>query len=618
MKETRTPVLLPHPREIMMHLDGFTFQNQLMIFCHGQSDILSEIVNELNEVIQVTQKVRGVIRVGELTSLTTEQVVLSLDSSKSIPAQGYHLSITQDKIWLTASDAAGLFYGSKTLIQLLRQYEGFLPACEIEDYPDFPVRGVMLDISRDKVPTLETLFRLIDELAEWKINHLELYTEHTFSYSKHPAVWAQASPMTGEDILRLDAYCRKRFIELVPNQNSFGHMDRWLKHPQYIGLAECPDGFDHPCRHFDDPFGLDPTNPESLTLLSELYGEVLPYFTSKKFNVGCDETIDLGLGKSKAMCEQKGQGRVYLEFLLKIYELVRSHGRTMLFWGDIILKHPELVSELPRDITVLEWGYEADHPFDEHCAKLAATGIPFYVCPGTSSWLSISGRTDNCLNNLRSAACNGLKHGATGFLNTDWGDMGHWQYLPISYLGFAAGAALSWCYDANKERDFIEELNTHVFKDASKIMGELACDLGNAYLHIGHLVSNGCAIARMLYYPNESIPQSITQETLTATVEYIQKVISPLDNARMNRADGLLIAMEFENAAAMLLAACHRGLAIRQGKIEREEVRNQLAVEMRRIMDKHSELWMARNRVGGLFDSMKRLEKLLESLHSFT
>ena len=99
----------------------------------------------------------------------------------------------------------------------------------------------MLDISRDKVPTMATLFSLVDLLAELKINQLQLYTEHTFAYRNHPAVWAKASPMTGDEILQLDQYCRERFIELVPNQNSFGHMEQWLKLPQYRDLAEARD-----------------------------------------------------------------------------------------------------------------------------------------------------------------------------------------------------------------------------------------------------------------------------------------------------------------------------------------------------------------------------------------
>ena len=70
----------------------------------------------------------------------------------------------------------------------------------------------MLDISRDKVPTMATLLALVDKFAGWKLNHVELYLEHTFAYRNHEEVWAQASPMTGEDILKIDAFCRDRFV----------------------------------------------------------------------------------------------------------------------------------------------------------------------------------------------------------------------------------------------------------------------------------------------------------------------------------------------------------------------------------------------------------------------
>src|SRR5438477_6364863 len=137
----------------------------------------------------------------------------------TIPAQGYRLSVEADGITIISSDRAGAFYAEQTLAQLNRQFGGSLPGVQIEDWPDFPVRGFMLDISRDKVPTMATLFALVDQLAELKINQLQLYTEHTFAYRGHEVVWKDASPMTAGEIRQLDAYCKARFIELVPNQN---------------------------------------------------------------------------------------------------------------------------------------------------------------------------------------------------------------------------------------------------------------------------------------------------------------------------------------------------------------------------------------------------------------
>jgi hypothetical protein len=502
-----------------------------------------------------------------------------------------------------------------TLIQILRQCGPRIPCADIIDGPDFPVRGVMLDISRDKVPSLDTLFSLIDLLSELKVNQIQFYTEHAFAYPQHRDVWAGASPITGEEILRLDGYCRDRFIDLVPNQNSFGHLNRWLTLPRYRRLAECPDGFEYPegdrSRH---PFSLDPGNPESIPFLEGLYDELLPHFTSRLFNVGCDETWDLGQGRSAERCRTLGKGRVYVDFLKKIHGLVKSRGRTMQFWGDVIMQHPELVSELPRDSLALEWGYEADHPFAEHSAKFRASGIPYYVCPGTSSWNSISGRTANCLENLRSAAESGRKNGAVGFLTTDWGDEGHWQYLPVSYLGFAAGAAYSWCLSAAGGSDFTRELDLHVFRDGAGVMGKLASELGNVYLQGGLKLHNESFLFHLLLHPEDhDFPNALTAGGFEPARLAILSAAVKLDQARMDRADASIIHDEYANTIRLLLHAVDRGSSILAGNADTPETLSRFASELRILIGEYQRLWILRNRVGGLDDSVKGLMNLLEA-----
>ena len=112
--------------------------------------------------------------------------------------EAYSLTVSPVGIVILASDPRGAFYGKCTLDQLVNQFGHELPCVSIRDWPDFPNRGVMLDISRDKVPSMETLYRLVDLLASWKINQFQLYMEHTFAYSKHEAIWRNASPMTAE------------------------------------------------------------------------------------------------------------------------------------------------------------------------------------------------------------------------------------------------------------------------------------------------------------------------------------------------------------------------------------------------------------------------------------
>jgi len=123
-------------------------------------------------------------------------------------AGAYRLSINDEGVSILASDDAGLLYGACTLRQLLPgDLAGgtealMLPKTTIVDWPDIPHRGVMLDISRDRVPTLETLFGLVDLLASWKVNQLQLYMEHTFAYAGHEMVWRDASPLRAAEIRR--------------------------------------------------------------------------------------------------------------------------------------------------------------------------------------------------------------------------------------------------------------------------------------------------------------------------------------------------------------------------------------------------------------------------------
>jgi hypothetical protein len=517
--------------------------------------------------------------------------------------QQYRISITPRKITIAAKDDAGAFYASRTLAQLREQFGDALPCMELDDWPDYPVRGVMLDISRDKVPTLATLFSLIDLLAGWKINQLQLYTEHTFAYAAHRTVWENASPITPDEIRQLDAYCRARFIDLVPNQNSFGHMERWLKHPAYAPLAEAIDGAETPWNFFrKGPFSLCPTDPGTLELLESLYAELLPNFSSAFFNVGCDETYDVGQGRSKAECDRIGVHRVYLNFIRQVNDLVRAHGKRMMCWGDVILHQPELIAELPGDLIALQWGYEASHPFDSEGEAFRKAGVPYYVCPGTSSWNSITGRTDNAIANLQAAAASGLRHGATGYLITDWGDNGHLQYQPVSYLGFAAGSALSWCLESNRNLELPTALNHHAFKDAEETLGQVAFQLGNVYRVCGKSIANASALFRLLVPPpNDPAPEKgMTQEGFTAAEAAIDAAADLLRQKQARLPERQLIAEEFENAMRMLRLCLKIGrerLGFSQGPL----------IDRQQIIAEHQRLWLARNRQGGLVDSLARI-----------
>lgn len=606
-------ILLPHPQSLTRHGGSLNLSAGKLIAIPGAAHLFA--ARRLQTALAALGFHWEIV--AESAALPADQIGVQLrlaptGGSASGKPDAYTLEIAANGVEIIGLEPAALWNGVCTLLQILAQSGASLPLLSIADWPDFSRRGVMLDISRDKVPSMETLYALVDRLAGWKINELQLYTEHTFAYRQHQAVWANASPMTGEQILELDGFCRERHIDLVPNQNSFGHMHRWLIHDRYRPLAEVPDGLDWPIFLSPRPFSLAATDPGSLELIGSLYTELLPHFSSRHFNVGCDETFDLGQGRSRELAEARGKGRVYLDFLKQIHNLVQRHDRTMLFWGDIIMQHPDLVPELPRDAIALEWGYDADHPFDQDGARFTEAGIKFYVCPGTSSWLSLIGRTQNMLGNLRNAALNGKKHGAVGYLNTDWGDFGHMQPLPVSYLGFAYGAALSWAVEPNLDLDLPAALDKFAFEDPSGTMGKLAYDLGNAYLKLDdQRHRNGAAMVRSLYFPLEKIPG---QKWLTSPIDpgKVRAAIAEADrlSVRLDEAwpADPLVVPEYRLAVALWRHGCVR-LLMAAGDTTFDK--RELAAEIQNLINEYSERWLARNRPGGLEDSLTRLRRLL-------
>lgn len=593
-------VLLPAPRRLKSEQGTHTLKHHREPFICDASKMAGAAARLIHADLRHALRLDARIRRSNFDKAATSPILLHLDPAR--PPQGYELHITPRQIKLTFADPAGAWYGALTLRQLVRQYSAALPACRIEDHPDFPSRGVMLDISRDKVPTMETLFRLVEELAALKYNRFELYTEHTFAYRKHRDVWAEASPMTAEEVRALDAFCAARFIELVPNQNSFGHLHRWLKHPRYAPLAEAPDGFMTPWgERREGPFSLNPLAPGSVALMEELFAELLPNFTSRNVNVGCDETFDLGQGQSQTECERIGKGRVYLDYLLKIHRVIRAHGRTMQFWGDIILHHPELIPELPRDAVPLVWGYEADHPFDEQCAKFAATGLAFHVCPGTSSWNSLVGRTDTGLANLKLAAEAGLRHGAVGYLVTDWGDNGHWQPYAVSLLPFAAGAGYAWCGRAQADADLMAQADRHVFRDARGGTAGRVHEMGQLYRDLEHPIANASALFRLLSQKSiANLQERISAARMQRVRVRLDEVLMELLAAPCERDDDALLREEWSVACGLARFALKRGLNSPPAT---------RGPELTQTLERYRHQWLARNRPGGLADSLSVLER---------
>ena len=561
---------------------------------------------------------------GAATGVACRVQVDSTGAGRGAPVQvptdeSYRLRVDGSGIRVDAATPTGVFRAASTLKQWLasrgRPAAAGLeaPAVEIEDRPDFGVRGAMLDVSRNRVPRMDYLERLIDRLADWKINHLQLYVEHTYAYADHEDVWRDASPFTAEEIRSLDACCRERFIELTPNQNSFGHFHRWLVHDRYRPLAEVPEGFQHPFSIDPEPFSLCATDPRVLELLAGLYDELLPQFTSPRFNVGLDETFDLGRGRSAEACDERGKPAVYLEFLRQVNGMAAGRGRQMLFWGDIILRYPELVDQVPEDAVALCWGYEANHPYVDQCARLAASGREFWVCPGTSSWHSFGGRLQNAVGNLALAATAGFEHGAQGFLITDWGDHGHLQPPAIAELPLSIGAGFAWSVEAAREAASRPERNEEAWLDhavrlvydGNETLARTVIDLGAIDLDCGGPVLNGTALFYLLRFIDDDLThrrfRRLSIARLQRTYTRLTEIRKPLVGEPTHTAlDWTCRIMAWCCRLGIARLAAGRGL--RTDELA-PNVRTALGADLRRIANDLPDVWLQTSREGGLRES---------------
>lgn len=377
-------------------------------------------------------------------------ILLKNERPGSVPAwnaktPAYRLKVGKESIEVTGCGNGGLFYGVQTLRQLVRNGSAVIPCLEIEDYPAFENRGFYHDITRGRVPTLETLEELADRLSFYKVNQLQLYVEHSFAFRKHSEIWIDSDPVTPEEILILDEYCRKRNIELVPSLSTFGHLYHALISRSFRHLNEYED---IPEKHYvlRDRMGhytLDASKPESPQFVYDMIDEFLPLFTSDKFNICCDETFDLGQGRNKKLLEEVGAGKLYLYFVKKIIEYVKTYDKKVMMWGDILLNHPEEIREVPGDVTILNWDYSPD-PAEDGVRLLAEARLHQYVCPGVQGWNKLINKMDAADKNIGTLVAYGEKYKVRGVLNTDWGDYGHINLLSGSIPGAIFGAGLSW------------------------------------------------------------------------------------------------------------------------------------------------------------------------------
>jgi hypothetical protein len=534
-------------------------------------------------------------------------------SREGADGQGYRLEVGPECIEISGAGPAGLRYGVETLKQLLARR---VPGCRIEDEPSLAMRGLMLDVSRGKVPTTRTLHELVDLCVALKLNVLMLYTEHTFRFRRHPEIGADASSLEAETLRGLDAYAALHHVELVPCLQSLGHMQHVLGIPRYRHLDESDRGWT-----------LSPAQPGTYELLADLYDEYLPNFRSRWFNANCDEPWDLGTGRSKTRADRIGRTGVYLEHVHRVRDLAARHGKRTMIWGDVVHEAPERIAEIDRDLVLLDWWYESRFDYDR-VRVFGEHGLDFLVCPGTASWNTLFPRLETSQENITRWAEAGRRHGALGLLCTDWGDGGHYNLLGNSWFGYAFAAQQAWSGDV-PPRDFDRAFGRVLFSEGSGAAARAYRSLG-ALHETGFQVFNASPL-QLLFFDDLDrayFVQGCRPAVLRRTLRRLEAVTERLEGAadafgaHTQTRDELVYAGKASQHAARkgLAGGTYLAWRKRPGSLD-ARARRRLAGELRslarqqRVLGRRlRQLWLARSRPSNFEITKQRLDVAVTSL----
>lgn len=555
------------------------------------------------------------------TGGTSSAGTVSWRTDASLPPEGFVLTATDAGVTVDHADDRGRRWAAQALSALVAA--GPVPNGRLVDHPTIAVRGYMLDISRDRVPTRETLDWLVGVLEALRFNELQLYTEHTFAWADHEIVWRDASPTTAEDLVWLAGRCESSGIALVPCLNGFGHMERFLRHDRYRSRAECPDGVELPgWPGRRPPTTLAPT-PDNAAFALDLIREYLAARPTGLVHIGGDEPFELGSGTSAAAVAARGRDAVYLEHLRRITDPLIADGHELIFWGDVLRTAPHLVARLPGEgLTAAVWHYDAPDPdapplssvvgpevaamlgmpedgmrgFAAHVRSFVETGFPFRVAAGTSTWNSLIGRWPNARANIDDAVVTAAEHGVDACQLTDWGDNGHHHPLAISLLPMAWAAGAMWSGPGATTEEAVEASVDRI--TGSTGSGALLRRLGEVHGRLGVRAMNASPLCRAVLGPVRVRPEHLAPD------DEVRDVLAFLESAGQTGAAIPRVGDELAAVIGLARVGVER-LAAAAGRPTRSS--REVDADLVEAVDRQREAWLGSSRPGGLDDSLDRI-----------
>ena len=450
--------------------------------------ISSEELQNEKSILEESFQERGIKEQadGIAINLILADVDLPIEDRKyrdQIYQQGYHLNISSDKIEIVSPSAAGIYYGIQTFLKCCPSDSIYL--ADIKDWPDFPVRMIMVDPARQN-ENKSYYKRLIRFCGEYKINHLQVHlTDDQTSALFHKDYPELMHPhaLKKEDISELVYFATRHHIKLVPEIESFGHsrmFSRLENAKDYLHQTETWSS-DSPWAIIDMPGYnsiLCPASDKAITYLDEMYQKAT-LFESDIIHIGFDE-VDLS---DCNRCNEKfGNLTGPQLFQRHLNHCIRMAGQNFTrtgVWGDMILKHPEILDSIPNDkVIIYDWHY---------WPNVTAESVDFFqekefeviACPALVSWPHIMFPDHNAYTNIRLFTRIAYEKELLGVNTTIWAPM---RYMTdILWTGIAYAAVHSWAESNWSDTAFYKEFAREYFGSQQ---GDAFMEVWNELCHI--------------------------------------------------------------------------------------------------------------------------------------
>jgi len=395
------------------------------------------------------------------------QIIFSVDTTLDLKPEGYILTVSGKNVEIEAKDRAGLLYAFMTLEQLMEdamEQDIPLPKCHIKDYPVLAYRAVHLDVKHHREKE-EYYYRLMDNLAHYKVNAVIAEVEDKFGYQSEPAV-GSADALSILQWKKLNEYAMERNIEISPLVQGLGHASFILKHEQYKDLRDDPES----------DWAFNPLDPLTYELQFNLYREALEAFPYGRYlHVGGDEVHTTGRNSGKSELE------LQLTWLNKVCGFAEENQRIPIFWDDMPLKYAgfyqsmfdpsltrkevdslwkeneqsllQFLDRFPKNCIYMRWNYRAPQTegnikamewFSDHGLKVMG------ATAGQTRW-PLMPQDESNMENIRSFAVTSVEKGIDGLLLTLWDDDS--PHFELYMRGILAFAEYAWSGDRRSKEE---------------------------------------------------------------------------------------------------------------------------------------------------------------------